>query len=256
MSKSLAEALWTARIEGTLADLDGADRPTTVSAAYEVQKALTDLGEVPPVGWKLGATNEQVLELLGMEEPFAGPLLERFCYPSGAEITLTWAHQPALETEVMVSLGADLPPEGRPWTRQEVVSAVASVSPAFEIVGLRIADPLSEAGLMLIADAGANVAVIHGDPVNRWERIDLSDLTLRVNINGEEKASASTGVLLWEDPIGAVVWLANHHIVAERGLRNGDMIMTGTCAGVLPIEPGDEAVANFAELGEVRARFE
>ena len=255
MSKALAEALWAARLDGTVVRLDEADRPTTESAAYEIQKALTALADAPPVGWKLGATNEQTLELLGMKEPFPAPLLERFCFTSGATVPLQWAHRPALETEVMVSLGADLPPERRPWIREDVVAAVASVSPSFEIVGLRIADSLSEAGLMLIADAGVNVAMIHGVPVESWEQLDLSDIPLQVSINGEEAASASTGVLLWEDAIDAVVWLANHHIVAERGLKSGDMIMTGTCAGLLPIKPGDEAVADFGELGEVRARF-
>ena len=255
MGKGLAQALWTARLEGTLASLDEADRPATESAAYEIQNALTALAEAPPVGWKLGATNEQTLELLGMKEPFPAPLLERFCFASGSEIPLSWAHRPALETEVMVSLGADLPPEGRPWNRDNVVAAVATVSPSFEIVGLRIADAFSEAGLMLIADAGANVAMIHGGPVEGWEELDLSNIPLKVSINAEKAASASTGVLLWEDAIDAVVWLANHHIVAERGLESGDMIMTGTCAGLLPIKPGDYAVADFGELGEVRATF-
>jgi 2-keto-4-pentenoate hydratase len=40
--------------------------------------------------------------------------------------------------------------------------------------------------------------------------------------------------------------------VAERGLRAGDRIMTGTCGGVLPLKSGDQASADFGVLGTVR----
>jgi 2-keto-4-pentenoate hydratase len=196
-----------------------------------------------------------VLELLGVEEPFVGPLLERYRYASGAEVPLPMAHAPALETEIMVCLGADLPPRKMAWGRDQVAQAVAAVSPSFEIVGARVPEGLGCGGIMLIADAGANVAFVQGTPVKSWEQHDLGDVTLRVSINGKETATGNSGVLLWRDPIEAVVWLANHRLLADRGLRTGDMIMTGTCAGIVAIQPGDEAVADFGELGEVRALF-
>ncbi len=40
--------------------------------------------------------------------------------------------------------------------------------------------------------------------------------------------------------------------MAQRGLRKGDRIMTGTCGGLLPLASGDTAAADFGVLGSVR----
>jgi 2-keto-4-pentenoate hydratase len=44
-------------------------------------------------------------------------------------------------------------------------------------------------------------------------------------------------------------------MLAGRGLKSGEIVMTGTCSGLTPIEAGDEARADFGELGQVRAAF-
>jgi 2-keto-4-pentenoate hydratase len=55
--------------------------------------------------------------------------------------------------------------------------------------------------------------------------------------------------------LDAVAWLAAHPFASERGVRAGDLIMTGTLTGITPLSAGDEAVGDFGALGEVRARF-
>ena len=68
--------------------------------------------------------------------------------------------------------------------------------------------------------------------------------------------AAATGlVLVFGDPIGAVAWLAGQPRLAGRGLKRGEIVMTGTCTGLTPITLGDRATADFGELGQVRAVF-
>ena len=74
-------------------------------------------------------------------------------------------------------------------------------------------------------------------------------------MNGTETASGSSSDLVFGDPMGAVAWLANHPVVAGRGLRRGEIIMTGTCTGLTLIKPGDTAIADYGDLGQVRATF-
>jgi 2-keto-4-pentenoate hydratase len=252
MSNHLARALWKARTQGGLVTVDWEQRPGEAVDAYAVQDQVTALFDSHIVGWKLGATNAKTLELLGFQRPFVGSLLAAHFHDGNSALAVFPEHGPALETEFLVTLAADLPARSEPYTDAEVMAAVDSVCPAFEVVGCRVDDGFSAAGLLLIADSAANVAVIPGEPGQDWRKADLSDHPLRVEVNGVEVASGSSNLLMWGNPFGAVAYLAGHPQAAERGLRAGDRIMTGTCGGLLPLASGDEASADFGMLGSVR----
>jgi 2-keto-4-pentenoate hydratase len=53
-----------------------------------------------------------------------------------------------------------------------------------------------------------------------------------------------------------MVWLANQQARMGRGLKAGDIVSTGTCTGIAAVRPGDEAVADFGQLGRVEITFE
>ncbi len=252
MSSQLARALWEARIQGGVIAVDGDQRPANDTEAYAVQSEVTALFDSEQVGWKLGATNAKALELLGFERPFVGPLLAMHFHHMNDDLAVYPEHGPALETEFLVALTSDLPPRKEPYSDDEVMAAVDYVCPSFEVIGCRLDCGLTSAGPLLIADGAANMAVIQGKPVADWRKADLSDQPLTVTVNGTEVATGSSNLLMWGNPFGAVSHLASHPQVAERGLRAGDRIMTGTCGGVLPLKSGDQASADFGVLGTVR----
>jgi 2-keto-4-pentenoate hydratase len=251
----LAEALWQARTTGEVITVEAAQAPASAAAAYEVQAAMVELVRLPQVGWKIGATTRAALQLLGLDEAFAGPLFAPHCHGNGSEIALVSAHSPGLETEFLVGLGADLPARAEPYGADEVAAAVEFVAPAFEVIGCRFAGGLAGNGLLVIADGGGNAGIVQGEPVRDWRRFDLSRHALRLSVNGAEAASGSSSALIFGDPIGAVAWFASQPLLAGRGLKRGEIVMTGTCTGLTPIKAGDAAVGDFGELGQVRATF-
>jgi 2-oxo-hept-3-ene-1,7-dioate hydratase len=252
---TLAEALWNARASGEVIAYDAAQAPASVAAAYQIQAAMIELAGLAQVGWKLGATTRVALDLLALDEAFAGPLFAPHCHRSGARIALQPAHSPGLETEFLVGLGADLPPRAAPYVAEEVAAAVEFVAPAFEVIGCRFAGGLAGNGRLVIADGGGNAAIVQGEPVRDWQRFDLGRHGVRLSLNGTEAAVGSSSALIFGDPIGAVAWFASQPVLAGRGLRRGEIVMTGTCTGLLPLKAGDEAVADFGEFGEVGATF-
>jgi 2-keto-4-pentenoate hydratase len=252
VSSDLATALWKARTEGGVVTVDEGQRPADDADAYALQDEVTALFDSEIVGWKLGATNEKTLQLLGFDRPFVGPLLAANFHDMNDALVVYPEHGPSLETEFLVVLGSDLPARAEPYTDDEVMAAVDDVRPAFEVVGCRVDEGFTAAGLLLIADGAANVAVFPGEPSADWRKADLSDHPLRVEVNGVEVAAGSSNLLMWGNPFGAVSYLASHPQVAARGLRRGDRIMTGTCGGLLPLNPGDQAAADFGVLGSVR----
>ncbi len=252
---TLAEALWAARTNGAVIAIEPAQAPATAADAYQVQAAMIRLAGLTRVGWKLGATTAATQKLLNVDEPLVGPLFAPHCHPNGAEVTLVASHRPGLESEFLVGLGADLPPRQEPYEAGEVAAAVDFVAPAFELIGCRFEGGLPGQGLLAIADGGGNAAIVRGEPVRDWRRFDLSRHPVRLRLNGAETASGSSSDLVFGDPIGAVAWLANHPVVAGRGLKRGEIVMTGTCTGLTFIKPGDTAIADYGDFGQVRATF-
>ena len=255
MAATLAETLWAARRGGGVIAVTPAQEPSSAAAAYEVQAAMMKLAGLAQVGWKIGATTPATQALLAVEEPLIGPLFASHVHLDGAEVKLVAAHRPGLESEFLVGLSADLPPRERPYGADEAAAAVDFLAPAFEIIGCRFEGGLVGKGVLVIADGGANAAVVRGEPVRDWRRFDLGDRPVRLSLNGVEVASGSSSDLVFGDPIGAIAWLANHTVLAKRGLRRGEIVMTGTCTGLTFINAGDEAIADYGDFGQVRATF-
>ncbi len=68
---------------------------------------------------------------------------------------------------------------------------------------------------------------------------------IRLTLNGETRQDADLADLIWSVP--EVISILSHSIA----LKPGDLIMTGTPAGVGPMKPGDTCVVAVAGLGEI-----
>ena len=255
-ARAFARRLWEARRDGHRIRVEDAERPGGEAEAYAVQRGITELSGRDVAGYKIGATAKVAMDMLGVEGPFFGPLYREAFHVDGATVRLPVDHTPGIEAEFVVGLAADLPPRDAPWTPEEVRAAVAWVAPGLEIVGTRIEGGLAGAGMLAIADGGANIDFVLGPTDGDWESADLSAHPVVLHVNGSEAGAGNSGMLVFGDPIAGVAWLANRPESAPRGLRAGDVVTTGTCTGITPLAPGDEAVADYGALGVVRARFD
>jgi len=78
---------------------------------------------------------------------------------------------------------------------------------------------------------------------------DGSGLAIALRVNGEVRQSASTSEML--RPVADLVSLASRYITLE----TGDLLFTGTPAGVGPVGPGDTVEAEIERVGEIRLTF-
>ena len=254
-AKAFSRRLWEARRDGHRIGVEEGERPRDAAGAYEVQRGITEVSGRELVGYKIGATAQVAMDLLGVEGPFFGPLYREAFRSDGASIRLPLAHSPGIEAEFVVGLAADLPLRDDPWSTEEVRAAVAWVAPGLEIVGTRLAGGLAGAGVLAIADGGANIEFVLGPTDGNWAAADLASHPVTLHVNGQEVVAGHSGMLVFGDPIAGVAWLANQPEIAPRGLRAGDAVTTGTCTGIRPLSPGDEVVADYGSLGRVRASF-
>jgi 2-keto-4-pentenoate hydratase/2-oxohepta-3-ene-1,7-dioic acid hydratase in catechol pathway len=85
-------------------------------------------------------------------------------------------------------------------------------------------------------------------PLGPWieTELDPSDLSLTTTVNGEVKQDARTSQLIHDIPKVIA------HITAVMTLLPGDVLMTGTPAGVGPIDVGDEVAVTISGIGTLR----
>src|SRR5439155_794542 len=95
--RQAAEFLWSSWQERRVVDaVPAACRPGDLEAGYAVQAALADLAASPLLGWKIAATSRAGQAHIGVTEPLAGRLFQRFAHGVGAAVlddprlALTW----------------------------------------------------------------------------------------------------------------------------------------------------------------------
>lgn len=229
-------------------------RPATLSEGYAIQDRVRATWGDSIAGWKTGATAAAVQARFGTDQPFSGPFYTKTVHASPASIPADAQHHRAIESEFAFRFGETLDARASGYSREDVVEALDALVPAIEIVGPRFTDLLFGRVPTAIADNGLNAAFVFGAPINDWRRYDLPAhaVTLRVN---DAAVAEGTGANVLGDPIEALLWTVNH--LSSRGItvEAGQIFSTGTATGIVFLQPGDTATADFGPLGQVSLTF-
>ena len=251
----LARELWEARRLGHTVDAARADLPKTRDEAYEVQDAVVALSGLSRCGYKVGSTSKEAQRLLQTDEPGASALLAPYVHESPARIDIVPEQTPSVEGEFAFRMKHDLPARAAPYGMADVTGAIDAVAGAIEVVGTRFSGGLSGKGRFLTtADCGVNIALAVGG----WTAFngqDLREHNVAMTIN-DKLQGTGTGSRALGDPLNVLLWLANHQSKRHVGLKAGDIVATGTCTGLDPVQPGDVVRADFGALGQVMITFE
>jgi 2-keto-4-pentenoate hydratase len=243
-----AEMLLEAR--RTLQPLDALPpglRPKTLEEAYFIQDVmLRALGTVG--GWKVGAPTPNAT-------PVYAPMPAIGFANSGERIAKQFRRIRGVEGEIAFLLGKDLPPRAAPYSREELVNAIASCHPAIELLESGLLDPDTADRLTAIADLQSNGGFIAGPPIARWKDFDFENEVAQMNVDGfvrvKNGKNAAGGDLL-----RLVLWLANEGQSRTGGLLAGQWITTGSWTGKILADSGSVALARFPQLGEVSVLFD
>jgi 2-keto-4-pentenoate hydratase len=218
-----------------------ADAASAYAIQQEVWRALA--GEVRPSAWKIGAPDKASTPLAAPVLPFrlaVGPAH----FPSGTFFF------PGIEAEIAFRFGRDLPTHSRPYSREEILEAVASAHVAMELVDTRLADAEAAGPLWRLADNLLNGALVIGDAIPHWRALDFSGLTARVLADGKVLAE-SLGRPPLDDPFHCLPWWIDH----IGGTRAGDIVTTGAWNGMHRLPPATLASVEFIGVGAARARI-
>ncbi|MHA1536078.1 MAG: 2-keto-4-pentenoate hydratase [Alphaproteobacteria bacterium] len=229
-------------------------RPLNMDDAYLIQKTFAEEWELPVVGYKIGCTARDQQRMLKVKEPFYARLFSPFVKDSPAELSAGAFHQLGLECEFAFRLKRAIKPRTNGYTREEVERAVGTLHPAIEVVDTRLDDWLSRGAPSIVADNGANGALILGEAVKDWRKLDLAKMLVVLKIDGK-RIAGGTGVRVLGHPLESLTWLVNKLSATGITLERDQIVTTGTVTGLNFARPGSTGIAKFGKIGQVQITF-
>lgn len=257
-----AALLWHHRQSGLpLPALPEALRPADVDEGHAIQAAWPAASGLATVGWKIAATSAAGQAHIQVGGPLPGRILAAFVKPEGAAVSLAGNRMRVVEPEFAFRLGADLPPRAAPYTLADVLAAVGSLHPAFEVPNSRFADFARAGEAQLLADDACCGDFVFGPAAPAgWQRLDLAAHRVQARVTDaaglQRLARQGEGAAALGDPRVALLWLANELSARGIALHAGQTVSTGTCMVPLEVQSGDEVHADFGELGRIHIRLD
>ncbi|MGH3961309.1 2-keto-4-pentenoate hydratase [Mycobacterium sp.] len=238
-----------------IAPLTAAHPEIDVVDAYQIQlinirQRVAEGARV--VGHKVGLSSEAMQQMMGVDEPDYGHLLDEMQVFENKPVTTANYLYPRVEVEVGFILSEDLP--GAECTEDDVLKATAAFVPSIELIDTRITD-WKIALCDTIADNASSAGFVLGEARVPPTDVDITAIDAALTCNGEVVAKGRSDAVLG-NPVTAVAWLARK--VESFGVRllAGDIVLPGSCTRAIDAHPGDNFVAEFAGLGSVRLSFE
>jgi 2-keto-4-pentenoate hydratase len=241
----LVERLLEARRGGTVIPVSPEAAPHSEAAAYAVQRAVArSLG--PIGGWKVGAAGPEAT-------PSAAPLPAAGILSAPAALPAAYSDR-LVEAEIAFRLGADLPPRAAPYTRAEVLAAIASCHPVVEVVQWRIQDWRPAPANLKLADHSGHGALVVGEARPDWDAIDFATLAVSQAIEGQPPKHGTGNPA--GDMIRLIAWLADEGAVWAGGLKAWQIVTCGSWTGITEAAADAAVTVTFAGFSPVVLRFQ
>jgi 5-carboxymethyl-2-hydroxymuconate isomerase len=122
---------------------------------------------------------------------------------------------------------------------EEALSCLAGYGVAIDLTLRDVQDELKKKGLPWDIAKGFDTACPLSDFVPAGQVANPQELTIVMTVNGEERQHGSTSLMI--NPVASII----SHLSTIFTLEPGDVILTGTPAGVSRIAPGDRLEAEI-----------
>lgn len=175
------------------------------------------------------------------EEPVAFLKAASSVIASGQSIVYpAWAEQVDFEGELAVVIGTP----GKDIAAGDAMRHVAGYTLVNDVTERSLQNRDKARGLPWLRSKSIDTFCPMGPALITADEIkDPHDLELTTEVNGDVRQKANTGEMLHKIP-ALIAYLSKYF-----ALETGDVIATGTPAGVGPVQPGDTVTVSIREIG-------
>jgi 2-keto-4-pentenoate hydratase len=198
-------------------------RPADTDSALAIQERVLELLGETVGGWKCGVPN-----------PLTGPILAAI--PASAILRSLPCAVPGakgqIEPEIAFVIAHDLPPRATPYSDAEIRAAIRESRMVLELITTRYADKASATPPEILADAYNHHGLLIGPVIpnaldHPLERLHVTIRTAAGALYDNERGHPSG------HPMKAFTWLVHFLNGRGQGLKAGEIVTTGSYAGIV-----------------------
>ena len=216
-------------------------RPADTDSALAIQdRVLERLGETVG-GWKCGVPN-----------PVTGPIVATI--PASAILRsspcVVFGDKGQIEPEIAFVIGRDLPARATPYSPEEIRGAIRESRLVLELITTRYADKASATPAEVLADAFNNHGLLIGPVIPNVLDHPLEKLHARIH--------TASGALFDKvqghpsgHPLNAFSWLVQFLNGRGQGLKAGQVVTTGSYAGIVDAPLNTPIHVELGDLGAI-----
>ncbi len=218
--------------------------------AYSIQEKLIQKREKDGsrrIGLKLGLTSKAKQEMMGVHEAIYGYLTDDMLALEWEQLRYEEFIHPKAEPEIAFLIKENL--HGKDVTAEDVLSVTQFVAPAIEIIDSRYLNfnfTLTD----VIADNCSSSRFFIGSKWTNPKELNLEEIGMVMSKNGEVLQTGSGAAVLGH-PATAVAWAVNKLGEMGKGIKKGDIILSGALSEAISFEPSDTIQVQFDKLGTV-----
>jgi len=207
------------------------------------------------IGKKVGCTNKEAQDQLGIHEPFHGNLFSNFSNINGCSIKSKNFFKPYIEPEISFLIKQDVDISKYPFSIDDANDLFEGFVCSIEIVDFRFQKPITEIGIEnIIATNGASDYWIRGKMLYKLNEINFNDNSVSVHINDDLVEKGNVRNVL-KNPLNSAIWLINDVSKKNFCMLKGQYISTGSCTKAVKIEPNQKITAKFKNLENLEFNY-
>jgi 2-keto-4-pentenoate hydratase len=235
-----ADVLAQARKSKTfISNIPAECRPADIDTALAVQTRTFELLGEKTGGWKCGLQAKPDMIMLA-------PIPASAIYRS-SPVAVTVGK---IEPEVAFVLGKDLPPRATPYTLDEIRAATGDIRFVLELLGARFSNVVDVSYHELLADCYNNYGLFIGPSIPGALDKALEALPVKITAGGaaifDKEGKHPSG-----HPMNSFSWLVNYLSARGQGLKAGEIITTGSYAGVVDVPIGQPLRVELGDFGAI-----
>jgi 2-keto-4-pentenoate hydratase len=243
-----AQHLFLARITKTPGELiPEGFRPTDRESAIAIQQRVLALMDETVGGYKCGVP--------GANGPLVfSPIPASAIWRTSPVVVPLGAKRPPvglIEPEIAFVLAGDLPAKGEPYSESEILDAIGDAHLVLELITSRYADKYAATPIDLLADSYNNHGLFIGPviPNVHGRFLEMLQVTITAKYPEEDKVLFDkVGRHPSGHPMKSFAWLVHFLNKNGQGLKTGQVVTTGSYAGIVEAPIG---IPLRIELGDV-----
>ena len=220
-------------------------RPADTDSALAIQDRVLELLGETVAGWKCGVPN-----------PLTGPIVAAI--PASAILRSLPCAVPGnlgqIEPEIAFVIAHDLPPRATPYSDAEVRAAIGEARMVLELITTRYADKASATPSEILADSYNHHGLLIGPVIPKaldhpLERLHVTIQTPAATLYDKERGHPSG------HPMKAFTWLVHFLNSRGQGLKAGQIVTTGSYAGIVEAPLGVPIQVKLDSLGSLQVEL-